>query len=149
MRAPDGILAQRARYHVCWGSWNAPHVGDGRCATSSTSSCASPSAPTRSRWPTRHEHEWQVWRDVRLPEGRKLGPGRRRHVTNVTSIRPSGGRSASSAWPELVGRENVIAGTDCGFAQGPYVQRVHPTIQWAKLEAPQRGRATATQRLWR
>lgn len=149
VRALDGIPAQRARYHVCWGSWNAPHVGDVAVRDIVDLILRVPvGAYAIEMANPRHEHEWQVWRDVRLPEGRKLIPGVVSHVTNVVE-HPDLVAERIVRLAELVGRENVIAGTDCGFAQGPYVQRVHPTIQWAKLEALSEGARRATERLWR
>ena len=95
----------------------------------------------------RHEHEWRVWESVKLPPGKVLS--RASSATRPTSS------STRSSWPsascgsrKLVGRENVIAGTDCGFAQGPFYRRVHPSIMWAKLEALAEGARLATRALW-
>jgi len=132
-----------------WGSWNAPHVGD---------------VPLRDivdlilrvrvggysieQANPRHEHEWRAWEDVRLPEGRLLHPGMISHETNVVE-QPELVAEAGTRLARLVGRENIVASTDCGFAQGPFVRRVHPSIQWAKLEALVAGAALASSRLWR
>jgi 5-methyltetrahydropteroyltriglutamate--homocysteine methyltransferase len=82
----------------------------------------------------RHEHEWQVWKDVKLPAGRKLGLGVISHSTNIVE-HPELVAERLSRVARLVGPENVLASTDCGFAQGPFHRRVHPTVMWAKLEA--------------
>ena len=96
----------------------------------------------------RHEHEWQVWQDVKLPDGKILIPGLVAHSTNVVE------HPELIAWriknfARLVGRENVIAGTDCGFSQNWNTVRVHPSIQWAKLEALAHGARLASKELWR
>ncbi|HWH25085.1 MAG TPA: cobalamin-independent methionine synthase II family protein [Pseudolysinimonas sp.] len=149
IRALDGIPAERAKYHVCWGSWNAPHTGDVPLADIADLILRVPvSQYAIEQANPRHEHEWQVWKDVKLPEGRKLVPGVIAHTTNVVE-HPELVAERIVRLAEIVGRDNVIAGTDCGFAQGPYVQRVHPTIQWAKLRALTEGARLASERLWR
>jgi 5-methyltetrahydropteroyltriglutamate--homocysteine methyltransferase len=143
-----GLPAERIRYHICWGSFNAPHVADvplkdivdlvlrvnaGQYAIE----MANP----------RHEHEWRLWEDVTLPEGKVLIPGVISHATNVVE-HPELVAERLVRLAKLVGRENVIGGTDCGFAQGPLVQRVHPSIMWAKLRALAEGAQLATKELW-
>jgi 5-methyltetrahydropteroyltriglutamate--homocysteine methyltransferase len=95
----------------------------------------------------RHEHEWRVWERVKLPQGRILIPGVISHATNVVE-HPELVAERTVRLAKLVGRENVIAGTDCGFAQGPLLRRVHPTIMWAKFEALAAGAKLATKELW-
>ena len=95
----------------------------------------------------RHEHEWRIWEDVKLPEGKVLVPGVVTHHTNVVE-HPELVAQRLVRLARLVGRESVMAGTDCGFAQGAFIQRVHPTIQWAKLEALAEGARLATSELW-
>src|SRR5262249_44603695 len=95
----------------------------------------------------RHEHEWQVWRDVKLPKGSVLIPGVISHATNVVE-HPELVKERIVRLAKLVGRENVIGGTDCGFAQQPFYQRVHPTVQWAKLQALVEGARLASKELW-
>jgi 5-methyltetrahydropteroyltriglutamate--homocysteine methyltransferase len=95
----------------------------------------------------RHEHEWRVWEHVKLPKGRKLIPGVISHQTNVVE-HPELVAERLVRLVKLVGRDNVIAGTDCGFAQGPFVQRVHPSIMWAKLRALVEGARLASKTLW-
>jgi 5-methyltetrahydropteroyltriglutamate--homocysteine methyltransferase len=95
----------------------------------------------------RHEHEWEVWRDVELPADRVLLPGLISHATNVLE-HPELVAQRIVRLAELVGRERVIASTDCGFAQTLYITRVHPTLIWAKLEALAEGARLASERLW-
>jgi 5-methyltetrahydropteroyltriglutamate--homocysteine methyltransferase len=96
----------------------------------------------------RHAHEWKVWQEVKLPDGKLLIPGEISHATNVVE-HPELVAERIVRLAELVGRENLIAGTDCGFAQGPFHRRVHPTIMWAKLEALSEGARLASGQLWR
>ena len=95
----------------------------------------------------RHEHEWKVWKDVKLPAGKALIPGVISHATNVVE-HPELVAERIIRYARLLGRENVLAGTDCGFAQGPFYRRVHPSIMWAKLEALAEGARLATRQLW-
>jgi 5-methyltetrahydropteroyltriglutamate--homocysteine methyltransferase len=131
--ALDGIPEERVRYHVCFGSWHGPHAFDPPLADLIDLVLA-----VNARYylieqaNPRHEHEWRLWEDVELPDEKVLVPGVVTHHTNV-----------------VVGRERVMAGTDCGFAQSAPVQRVHPSIQWAKLDALAEGARLATKRLWR
>jgi 5-methyltetrahydropteroyltriglutamate--homocysteine methyltransferase len=95
----------------------------------------------------RHEHEWRVWEEVKLPQDTVLVPGVISHATNIVE-HPELVAERIVRLARLVGRENVIAGTDCGFAQGPFYRRVHPSIMWAKLEALAEGARLATKTLW-
>jgi 5-methyltetrahydropteroyltriglutamate--homocysteine methyltransferase len=146
-RALEGIPEERSRYHVCWGSWNAPHVGDValRDIVDLILRVRVGGYSVEQANP-RHEHEWRVWEDVKLPEGRKLLPGVVSHVTNVVE-HPELVAERITRLASIVGPENVIASTDCGFAQGPFVQRVHPSIMWAKLGALVEGARLASRRL--
>jgi 5-methyltetrahydropteroyltriglutamate--homocysteine methyltransferase len=146
--ALEGIPEERVRYHVCFGSWHIPHTADAplediidlvlkvRAGAYSIESAN-----------VRHEHEWRVWENVRLPPGKILIPGVVTHHT-TTVEHPQLVCDRIVRFAELVGRENVIAGTDCGFAQGESYQRVHPTVMWAKLEALAEGARLATKVLW-
>jgi 5-methyltetrahydropteroyltriglutamate--homocysteine methyltransferase len=143
-----GIPAERTRYHVCWGSWNGPHVSDvplkdivDLILRVSVGGYALEMANPR------HEHEWRVWESVKLPAGRILLPGLISHSTNVVE-HPELVAERITRLAKLVGRENVIASTDCGFAQGPFVRRVHPSIMWAKLGALVEGARLASRELW-
>jgi 5-methyltetrahydropteroyltriglutamate--homocysteine methyltransferase len=95
----------------------------------------------------RHEHEWRVWETAKLPPDRLLIPGVVSHATNVVE-HPELVAERIVRTARLVGRENLIAGTDCGFAQGPFHRRVHPSIMWAKLEALTQGARLASAQLW-
>jgi 5-methyltetrahydropteroyltriglutamate--homocysteine methyltransferase len=146
--ALSGIPEDRVRYHVCFGSWHVPHVAD---------------APLEAILPlvlkvragaysieaanVRHEHEWRVWQLVKLPPGKILIPGVvTHHTTSIEHPRLVADRIVRFAG--LVGRENVIAGTDCGFAQLETYQRVHPQVMWAKLQTLAEGARLASQELW-
>jgi 5-methyltetrahydropteroyltriglutamate--homocysteine methyltransferase len=144
-----GIPEEKIRYHVCWGSWPGPHTTDVPLkdivdlilrvkAGAYVIEGANP----------RHEHEWSVWKDVKLPRGKVLIPGVISHATNVVE-HPELVAERIMRYASVVGRENVIAGTDCGFAQGPFHRRVHPTIQWAKLDALAAGAKIASKALWK
>jgi len=143
-----GIPEDRVRYHVCFGSWHLPHISDAPLedivglilqvnAGAYSIEAANP----------RHEHEWRVWETHRLPAGRILIPGVITHHT-VTVEHPRLVADRLVRFAKLVGRENVIAGTDCGFAQVENIRRVHPTIMWAKFEALVAGAALASKELW-
>ena len=147
-RAIQGIPAEKIRYHVCWGSWPGPHTTDVpmREIIDLILSVKAGAFVLEMANP-RHEHEWQVWKDVKLPKGAVLIPGVISHVSNVVE-HPELVKERIVRLAKLVGRENVIAGSDCGFAQQPTHQRVHPTIQWAKLQALAEGARLASKELW-
>jgi 5-methyltetrahydropteroyltriglutamate--homocysteine methyltransferase len=133
--ALEGIAEDRVRYHVCWGSWPGPHTTDVplKAIVDEILKVRAGAYLIEGANP-RHEHEWQVWKDVKLPAGRKLGLGVISHSTNIVE-HPELVAERLSRVARLVGPENVLASTDCGFAQGPFHRRVHPTVMWAKLEA--------------
>jgi 5-methyltetrahydropteroyltriglutamate--homocysteine methyltransferase len=147
-RALKGIPEDRIRYHVCFGSWHVPHISDAPLedivdlilkvrAGAYSIEAANP----------RHEHEWRVWEKVKLPPGKVLIPGViTHHIITVEHPRVVADRIVRFA--NIVGRENVIAGTDCGFAQVDSIRRVHPKIMWAKFEALVEGARIATRELW-
>jgi 5-methyltetrahydropteroyltriglutamate--homocysteine methyltransferase len=143
-----GLPQDRIRYHVCWGSWPGPHTTDvplkdivdlilGMNVGAFVIEGANP----------RHEHEWRVWESAKLPQGKVLIPGVISHATNVVE-HPELVAERIVRLARLVGRENVLAGTDCGFAQGPFHRRVHPSIMWAKLDALVKGARLASAELW-
>jgi len=142
-----GLPPERLRYHICWGSWHGPHMFDvelkeivdlilelkvGHLLFEN----ANP----------RHEHEWRLWERVD-PGDKILVPGVISHATNVVE-HPELVAERIIRLAKLVGRERVMGGTDCGFAQSPFEQRVHPTIMWAKLRMLAEGCALATKALW-
>ena len=146
--AIEGLPADRIRYHVCWGSWPGPHTSDVPLKDIvDVILKAKVGAFVIEGANPRHEHEWQVWKNVKLGEGRVLIPGVISHATNVVE-HPELVAERIVRLAKIVGRDNVIAGTDCGFAQGPFYRRVHPQIMWAKLEALAQGAALASKELW-
>jgi 5-methyltetrahydropteroyltriglutamate--homocysteine methyltransferase len=142
------IPEDRVRYHVCFGSWHVPHVADAPLeAVVDLVLRVRAGAYLIEAANVRHEHEWRVWQTVKLPPGKILIPGViTHHTTTVEHPRLVADRIVRFAG--LVGRENVIAGTDCGFAQSEHIQRVHPQVMWAKLESLAEGARLATQDLW-
>ncbi len=146
--AIEGLPQDRIRYHVCWGSWPGPHVSDVplRDIVDLILKVKVGAYVIEGANP-RHEHEWQVWRNAKLGAGQVLIPGVISHATNVVE-HPELVAERITRLARIVGRENVIAGTDCGFAQGPFHRRVHPSIQWAKLEALAEGARLASKELW-
>jgi 5-methyltetrahydropteroyltriglutamate--homocysteine methyltransferase len=148
VHALSGIPQDRIRYHVCHGSWHGPHAFDPPLREVIDLILRVPARyHLIEQANARHEHEWRLWEDVELPEGKVLVPGVVTHHTNVVE-HPELVAERLVRLAKLVGRENVMGGTDCGFAQGAFVQRVHPSIQWAKLEALAEGARLATERLW-
>ncbi|HKE85735.1 MAG TPA: cobalamin-independent methionine synthase II family protein [Vicinamibacterales bacterium] len=142
-RALEGIPQDRVRYHICWGSWHGPHTHDLPLehvidlmlrvrAGAYSVEAANP----------RHEHEWKLWKRVPLPPEALLIPGVVSHATNVVE-HPEIVADRIVRFANVVGRERVIAGTDCGLGF-----RVHPQIAWAKLKALADGAALASQQLW-
>jgi 5-methyltetrahydropteroyltriglutamate--homocysteine methyltransferase len=146
--AIEGLPADRIRYHVCWGSWPGPHVSDVPLKDIvDVLLRAKVGAFVIEGANPRHEHEWQVWKTAKLGAGQMLIPGVISHATNVVE-HPDLVAERIVRLAKIVGRENVIAGTDCGFAQGPFYRRVHPSIMWAKLEALAAGARLASKELW-
>jgi 5-methyltetrahydropteroyltriglutamate--homocysteine methyltransferase len=139
-----GIPEERVRYHLCWGSWHGPHAADIPLAQivdlmlEVNAGIYSVEAAN-----VRHEHEYHLWEDVSLPEGKKLAPGVVTHSTNLIE-HPELVAERIVRFAERVGRDNVIAGTDCGMGS-----RIHPQLGWAKLEALSEGARLATGRLWK
>ena len=145
--ALSGIPEERVRYHVCFGSWHGPHAFDPPLAD-----VIDLVLSVHARYylieqaNPRHEHEWRLWEEVKLPDGKVLVPGVVTHHTNVVE-HPELVAERLVRLAKLVGPESLMAGTDCGFAQGAFLRRVHPTIQWAKLEALVAGAQLATAQL--
>jgi len=138
-----GLPEDRIRFHLCWGSWHGPHTTDiplrdivdvmlaVRCG-----------AYSFEAGNVRHEHEWRVWQDVELPAGKLILPGVVSHATNVVE-HPELVAERIARFASVVGKERVIASTDCGLGG-----RVHPEIAWAKLGSLTQGAALATRQLW-
>ena len=144
-----GIPEDRVRYHLCWGSWQGPHLHDLglRDVVDLVLRVRAQAYSIEAATP-RHSYEWRVWEDVKLPEGKVLIPGVIAHTTAVVE-HPETVAERIMTYARLVGRERVMAGADCGFAQGALFQRQHPTIMWAKFEALVQGARLASARLWR
>jgi 5-methyltetrahydropteroyltriglutamate--homocysteine methyltransferase len=134
---------ERIRFHLCWGSWHGPHTTDIPMAhIVDVMLEINAGAYSFEAANVRHEHEWKLWQDIELPQGKVLLPGVVSHSTNVVE-HPELVADRIVRYAHAVGRENVIASTDCGLGG-----RVHPQIAWAKLEALAQGADLATQRLW-
>jgi 5-methyltetrahydropteroyltriglutamate--homocysteine methyltransferase len=141
--ALDGIPEDKIRYHLCWGSWLGPHSTDLPMrdvidllvkvkASQYSFEAANP----------QHEHEWKVWEGAVLPEGRAIIPGVVTHKTTILE-HPETVADRIVRYANIVGKENVIAGTDCGFGG-----RCYPQLAWAKLEALAAGAELASRELW-
>jgi len=139
-----GLPEDRIRLHLGWGSWHGPHTTDIAMRdivdVMLAVKCRAYSFEAGN---VRHEHEWKVWQDVKLPDGKLILPGVVSHATNVVE-HPELVAERITRFADLVGKERVIASTDCGLGG-----RVHPQIAWAKLESLAHGAASATRRLWR
>jgi 5-methyltetrahydropteroyltriglutamate--homocysteine methyltransferase len=143
-QALDGIPEERVRYHMCWGSWQGPHTTDIALRDIVELMLKiKAQAYSIEAGNVRHEHEYKLWRDVKLPAGKILIPGVVSHATNVVE-HPELVADRLIAYANAVGRENVIAGTDCGLGG-----RVHPQIAQAKLDALVEGARLASKQLWR
>jgi 5-methyltetrahydropteroyltriglutamate--homocysteine methyltransferase len=143
-----GIPEDRLRFHTCYSVNIAPRVHDFELkhfvdlmlkvrAGAYLIEAANP----------RHEHEWQIWRDVRLPDGKILIPGVVSHCIHLVE-HPELVAQRIERFADVVGRERVIAGTDCGFGTSGAGDEVHPDVAWAKLAALVEGARIASQRLW-
>ena len=138
------IPAERVRFHVCWGSYHGPHKHDLplRDLVDLVLAVRAQGYSIEASNP-RHDHEWRVWQDVKLPDGKILIPGVVGHASDFVE-HPELVAERLVRYARLVGRENVIAGTDCGL--GPRVG--HPKIAWAKFESLVEGARLATWQLW-
>jgi 5-methyltetrahydropteroyltriglutamate--homocysteine methyltransferase len=147
-RALHGIPEDRIRYHICFGSWHVPHVADAQLEDIVDLMLkVRAGAYSIEAANVRHEHEWYVWQKTKLPAGKILIPGIiTHHTTTVEHPRLVANRIVNFA--KLVGRESVMAGTDCGFAQAEGIQRVHPQVMWAKFESLAEGARLASKELW-
>jgi len=137
------IPQDRVRYHICWGGWHGPHTTDLPLKDIvSLLLQIRAGAYLIEAANARHEHEWRVWEQVKLPPGKILIPGVVSHATNVVK-HPELVAERILRFANLVGRENVIAGTDCGLGG-----RLHRQLVWAKLITLSEGARLATKRLW-
>jgi 5-methyltetrahydropteroyltriglutamate--homocysteine methyltransferase len=141
--ALEGIPEDRIRYHLCWGSWPGPHKTDVPLKdVVDLVLKVKAQAYSVEAANVRHEHEWKVWRDTKLPDGKLLMPGVVSHVTNVLE-HPEVVADRLINYANVVGRERVIASTDCGLGG-----RVHYQIAWEKLRALREGADLASKHLW-
>jgi 5-methyltetrahydropteroyltriglutamate--homocysteine methyltransferase len=139
-----GLPADRIRFHLCWGSWHGPHVTDIPMRDIvDVMLTINAGAYSFEAGNVRHEHEWKVWQEVKLPDDKLMLPGVVSHATNVVE-HPELVAERILRFARVVGRERVIASTDCGLGG-----RIHPDIAWAKLEALAQGAALASRELWR
>jgi 5-methyltetrahydropteroyltriglutamate--homocysteine methyltransferase len=138
-----GLPQDRIRFHLCWGSWHGPHTTDIPMRDIVDVMLAiNAQAYSFEAGNVRHEHEWKLWQDVKLPDGKIILPGVVSHATNVVE-HPELVADRILRFVNLVGRERVIASTDCGLGG-----RIHPDIAWAKLDALAQGAALASRQLW-
>jgi 5-methyltetrahydropteroyltriglutamate--homocysteine methyltransferase len=146
--ALTGIDPERVRFHVCWGNAEGPHTRDVplRDIVDIVLKVNAAAYSVEAANP-RHGHEWKVWQDVKLPEGKVLIPGVIDSVTNFVE-HPELVADRILAYARIVGRENVIAGTDCGFGTSAVSTNVYPPIVWAKLKSLADGAAVASAQLW-
>jgi 5-methyltetrahydropteroyltriglutamate--homocysteine methyltransferase len=143
-----GIPEEQIRYHICWGNYEGPHnhdvplkdIVDLMLKVNAGAYSVEASNP-------RHAHEWQVWQDVKLPDDKILIPGVIDSTTNFIE-HPEVVAGRIMQYANIVGRENVIAGTDCGFGTSAGIPRVHPTVMWAKFKTMAEGAELASKRLW-
>jgi 5-methyltetrahydropteroyltriglutamate--homocysteine methyltransferase len=136
-----GLPPDRVRFHLCWGSWHGPHVTDLPMRDIvEVMLQINAGAYSFEAANARHEHEYRVWEEVKLPDDKLILPGIVSHATNVVE-HPELVAERILRFAKLVGRERVIAATDCGLGG-----RIHPDIAWAKLQALVEGAAIASQR---
>ena len=139
-----GLPEEQIRFHLCWGSWHGPHTTDIELKDIiDVMLDINAGAYSFEAANARHEHEWKVWNDVSLPDGKVILPGIVGHATNVVE-HPELVAERIERFASVVGAENVIASTDCGLGG-----RIHPHIAWAKLEALVAGAGIASERLYR
>jgi len=143
-----GLPEDRIRYHVCWGSWHGPHTTDAPLEDiAEVILKLKVGAFSLEAANPRHEHEYHVWERIKFPEGKVIIPGVIAHTTNCVE-HPELICERIMRYARIVGRENVIASADCGFAQTAPTQRVHPSIMWEKFRMLAAGARLATRRLW-
>jgi 5-methyltetrahydropteroyltriglutamate--homocysteine methyltransferase len=148
-RAVANIPADRMRIHVCWANYEGPHHRDVALRDIvEVVLRARPAGLSFVAANPRHEHEWKVWRDVALPHGKVLIPGVIDSTTNFIE-HPELVAERIERFADIVGPEQVIAGTDCGFATFAAMATIDPNIAWAKLAALSEGAKLATARLYR
>ena len=144
-----GIPREKIRYHTCYGINEGPRIFDlalkdivGLMLKVNAEAISFEAANVR------HEHEWHLWEQLKLPEGKIVIPGVITHCSNIVE-HPELIAERIVNYAKLVGRENVIGGGDCGFSsQATFTPEVHPSVVWAKFQALAEGAQIATKRLW-
>jgi 5-methyltetrahydropteroyltriglutamate--homocysteine methyltransferase len=142
------IPPEQMRMHLCWGNGEWPHITD--IPLASIIDVVLEARPTGLVFEAanpRHEHEWKVWKDIRLPEGKVLVPGVLDSTTNIVE-HPELVAERIIRFAQIVGRENVMAGTDCGFGTFAGFYSVKPRITWLKLASMAEGAQIASDYLW-
>jgi len=138
-----GLPPEKIRFHLCWGSWHGPHTTDIPFKhLIDLMLKINAGAYTFEAANARHEHEWKLWKDVKLPDGKVILPGVVTHSTNLIE-HPELVADRIVNFASAVGRDKVVASTDCGLGG-----RVHRLIAWAKLKTLSEGAELATKRLW-
>ena len=146
--AVANIPAEAMRIHVCWGNGEFPRTTDVELRDIIDLLLkAKPAGIMVMASNGRHEHEWAVFQDVKLPEGKYLIPGVLDSTTNVVE-HPEVVAQRLQRYAEVVGRDNVMAGTDCGFGTVAGMQVVAPSVAWAKFKSMTEGARLASERLW-
>jgi 5-methyltetrahydropteroyltriglutamate--homocysteine methyltransferase len=146
--AVASIPPERMRMHLCWGNYEGPHHFDVPLADIIDIVLkARPAMISLEAANPRHEHEWQVFENVKLPEGKKLIPGMLDSTTNFVE-HPQLIAQRLMRWASVVGRDNLMAGTDCGFATFAGMTPVYPGVVWLKFKAMAEGCRIASQKLW-
>ena len=146
--ALDGIDPERMRLHLCWGNTEGPHHHD--IPLSEIVNIVLGALPNGLSFEganPRHAHEWKVWEDVDLPDGKVLIPGVLDTTTNFIE-HPELIAQRIANYANIVGRENVIASSDCGFGTSAWGRKVESSIAWAKLASMAEGARLASQQLW-
>ena len=148
--ALERIPPEKVRFHTCYGINEGPRIHEAALAdVVGYMLKVNASAYSFEAANPRHEHEYHLWERVKLPEGKVLIPGVITHASNIVE-HPEWIAERLMRYAKLVGRENVIAGADCGFSsQATYHTEVHPTVVWAKFEALRDGARLASRQLWR
>ena len=142
-----GIPEDRVRIHICYGGGRGPHSGDVNLNDFVDLVMKLNAVGFSYDQDPRHEHEWEIWKDTKLPNGKVLIPGCVGHTNDVIE-HPVLVKQRIVRLANLVGRENVIAGTDCGFAQNVFAPKLHSDLVWAKLISLVEGAQLATDELW-
>jgi 5-methyltetrahydropteroyltriglutamate--homocysteine methyltransferase len=146
----EGIPAEKVRFHTCYGINEGPRLHEAPMREVSRYMLKiNAGAYSFENANVRHEHEYHIWEDIKLPDGKQIIPGMLLHASNIVE-HPELIAERLTRFADRVGRENIIAGADCGFSsQASYKPEVHPTVVWAKFEAMKEGARLASRKLWK